>query len=126
MVLQYNYRTGLSPRFNHLLEINSPVSKKSELNYDIENLLDQMILISVDVPGIKEEDLQVEVGSYQLKVEAIRRFDNSPDKHYQQIIKLQSENTLLTSEASAWLENGVLTIRIIEEPRATLKVLHPT
>ena len=86
---------------------------------------DEELLVVCDVPGVKQEDLDVTLHEHVLTIKGARKFDSAPG---QQVVIGRSYGSFTRSftlpssldeeKLSADLADGVLTIRIPKSPKA--------
>ena len=96
---------------------NSPSwSVKSSFDYNItEN--DNFVIFSLEVPGVKKEDLEISIQGGKLQVKQVTKQDEENDISTEKMLINISLNTSLcdisnTNECQASLELGILTIQI--------------
>ena len=86
---------------------------------------DEELLLVCDVPGVKQEDLDVTLHEHVLTIKGARKFDSAPG---QQVVIGRSYGSFTRSftlpssldeeKLAADLHDGVLTIRIPKSPKA--------
>ena len=86
---------------------------------------DEELLLVCDVPGVKQEDLDVTLHEHVLTIKGARKFDSAPG---QQVVIGRSYGSFTRSftlpssldeeKLSADLHDGVLTIRIPKSPKS--------
>ena len=92
---------------------------------------DNAVIVQADLPGVKEEDLSIEVGEDQLILRGERKSENEiKDKDYyrkemsygsfSRVISLPSD--IDKDKAEAELKDGILTITLPKTTRETAKV----
>lgn len=86
---------------------------------------EEAIVFTCDVPGIKQEDLDVTLENHVLTIKGARKYAGNPDERvivgraygaFKRVYTLP--DSLDESHLEAKLEDGVLTIRIPKQPKA--------
>lgn len=124
--MSYRYNlidNNFLPRLRELKNNSSPPHDSGILGgglaYSISHG-EEEITIEVDVPGVKNDDLEIDIGSGDVIINAIRYCANGKKVNYYQHINFWSEKAL-SNKALAVLNDGVLTIKIPEQSRVKLK-----
>ncbi|KAL7566871.1 hypothetical protein ACA910_021362 [Epithemia clementina (nom. ined.)] len=88
--------------------------------YDIRNVEvaeeEDSFVLSMDLPGVKEEDVSIVESSFELEIEALRRKsgDKGPVKFHRKFSL--DKKSVDPTEIKATLEDGVLTVKIPKRP----------
>lgn len=96
---------------------NSPSwSIKSSFDYNIDEN-DDFVIFSLEVPGIKKDELEISIQGGKLQVKQIAKQDEENDISTEKMLININLNTSLcdisnTNECQSFLELGILTIKI--------------
>jgi HSP20 family protein len=86
---------------------------------------DEAVVFVCDVPGFKQEDLDVTLENHELTIQGTRKYEGNPDERvlvgraygaFKRVFALPE--SLDEASLEAKLEDGVLTIRIPKQPKA--------
>jgi len=79
---------------------------------------DGVYTLEVELPGVKKEDIQINVESNLLKISAIRKRE---DEEYKYEREFHLSNEVDSANIKASSENGILTLALSRKPEAQSK-----
>jgi HSP20 family protein len=86
---------------------------------------EEEVVLQCDLPGVRQEDLELMLENHRLTIKGHRKFDAKDDEHvvigraygtFSRVVSLGE--TLDDEHLSAQLADGVLTVRIPKQPKA--------
>lgn len=87
--------------------------------------LDDGLLVSLDVPGVKDEDIVITECDHELKVEAVRKSGDKTVAKFQREFSLDKKS-VDPANMKAYLADGVLSLKIPKKPAATTTSVTPS
>lgn len=100
-------------RFHDLLSLSSAPTRNRWVSH--ESYKDGLLTIDVDMPGFKEDDLDIEVADHVLTIKG------SSDQRGHYLVSYRLQRSLDTTKMEAVLDSGVLTVTIPQAEEAQPK-----
>lgn len=87
--------------------------------------MDDYILLAIDFPGVKAENINVTVSNYKLRIDAIKMHEGKATAKFHRTFSLDPE-TIEYGKLEAYLSDGVLMLKIPKKPSPQTISITPT